>query len=106
MKSLGLWFCLVTTASAPTVALLVWDPNPVEEAVIAYHLYESEDLQTWTHIGLTTETNWVITAIGQRRFYYATASNYWGESERSDIASTPRQAGNIRGLRISRTIQE
>jgi hypothetical protein len=78
------------------VLRLAWDPNdPREEA--QYIIYSAPEVSgPWVKAAHLSDTTWNIAAVGERQFYYVTASNAWGESDPSNITNTPCLAIPVR----------
>ncbi len=75
---------------------LSWDYPAAERTPdLQFRLYHSTNsdlpLYKWTALTNTAGTNCSITLSLQpgRHFFYVTAVNWWGESDPSNIASTP-----------------
>lgn len=68
---------------------LVWDPNPAEDLVIQYYVYEHLTNGQFVVVGKSaTNGIHIMEVIEGNHCYVVTASNYWGESEMSDEACT------------------
>lgn len=73
---------------------LAWD-WPIPESPDAFIIYHSTNvtvtLTNWQKLVTVSGTNREVTvpAVPGVHFYYATSSNYWGESVPSNTASTP-----------------
>ena len=81
-------FMLLCTQLFSGEVKLAWDPNPPEDMVQLYILYERID-QAYIPISTTTTTNITITNVTAGfHCYVVTASNYWGESVFSNEACT------------------
>jgi len=77
-----------------TNVTLRWDYPAAELAGITFKLYSHTNLlvpwATWPVIAVTTNLHAVVPMQPQQRFFYATASNFWGEtSPPSNSAGTP-----------------
>lgn len=101
-----------------------WDPNPVNQGIVAYHLYyRTNELAGmtltnaggvhsfvplsidpgWTHLAATADTRITITNFGARfAIFSVTASNMYGESLFSNVAWIPAPLGDQeRRLRVT-----
>lgn len=102
--------CACAMAQVPKVTL-AWDPNPAEDQVSKYVLYEKVG-EIWTKVVEipptacgATECRWTLTDVVPGKHTYAlTAANLWGESGRSNEVSTPSVATVPRNLTITITI--
>lgn len=43
-----------------------------------------------------------VTMVPERRFWFVTASNFWGETPPSNIADTPKPTTNVTGLKLTK----
>lgn len=82
--------------SGPTRIVLSWDPSPSTTNVDAYCLYESQTVSTpltnWLKFAVIpgwTNTTFQFSVVPGQWFFYATASNFWGESDPSNVRATP-----------------
>ena len=73
-----------------------------------FKIYTSTNLvlptSNWTLVGAVSGNvrNITISNIAmQQCWFYATASNWWGESSPSSVAGTPQTPGSVSNLRIS-----
>ncbi len=95
---------LLRFAATPAVAglgtnepvTLCWEYPAAEQTPdLHFRVYHSTNpdlpLYKWTPLTNTAGTNCSITVPVERgrHFFYITASNWWGESDPSNIASTP-----------------
>jgi len=85
---------VASTVGATTNVTLRWDYPAAELAGITFKLYSHTNLlvpwATWPLIAVTTNLHAVVPMQPQQRFFYATASNFWGEtSPPSNSAGTP-----------------
>ena len=102
MKKLVLWFffralCLAPCLHAATneVVTLAWDyPSAEVTNIAAFKVYQSEDvsrpLREWpllTNVSGALQVSFLLEP--GRHFFFVTASNFWGESDPSNVASTP-----------------
>jgi hypothetical protein len=90
-----LWFlALVSAANAQvtnTTVTLSWDYPPAEITNITFKSFGiATPMTNWTVIKTITATNQVtVPAVAGVNFFSVTASNFWGESFFSNVASTP-----------------
>lgn len=69
--------------------VLQWDPNPVQDEVEAYTVWELAG-PGWTKIGETSDTRYSVGDRAPGRYEFAvSARNFWGESGRSASVATP-----------------
>ena len=88
MKRLALLLVLVSPTMAGEVKL-VWDPNPPQDLVQAYIVYEHVDHKTYTPMATVTTNAVTLTGVPVgEHCYVVTASNFWGESVFSNEACT------------------
>ncbi len=89
---------LATTPGAMRSSVtLAWDPYPTNEISpeLVIRIYSTTNLATpytnWPFLVATSATNSSVTFAldAQQRWFIATASNYWGEGDFSNVASTP-----------------
>lgn len=92
---------LVYVAQAASV-VVYWDPNPPEDEVTGYHVYQSTNvLGPFDVVATTSGTNATVTNIDQGQYYfYVTASNFWGESRPSETVNTPDLADGVTNTHI------
>jgi hypothetical protein len=96
----ALVIAFAVSAQSHRVLRLVWDANDPEEEA-QYIIYSApEAAGPWSKVAHLSETTWTITAVGERMFYYVTASNAWGESDPSHVTNTPCRAGLVRSMQI------
>jgi len=91
MKSLlSICFLLLGLHSAAAREIvLAWDPNPPADEVTEYRVYEMTGAG-WALLGSTETPQWTVGDREPGYYEFAvTAVNYWGESVRSESASTP-----------------
>ena len=97
------------TSQAATVSL-AWDANPPSEQITQYTLYELIGA-TWTKLQdiPSPTTTVVLPSVAPGVHIYAvTASNIFGESERSNEVATPDVSTppqNLRTITITLTVQ-
>lgn len=71
--------------------------------IISSHTNANEPLTNWFRIVVPgTSTTARAVMVPERRFFFVTASNFWGESGPSNIADTPRPATNVTGLKLTK----
>lgn len=86
----------LATLSTNEPVTLAWD-YPAAEVTpdLKFNLYHSDDpalpLQKWVLLTSVSGTNLTVTVRIEpgRHFFYLTAQNWWGESNPSNVASTP-----------------
>lgn len=100
-------FAVGTAPPLKNSVSLSWDYD-TNNAPDVFKLYTSTDITTPT-------TNWTLVATvsgnihnatisnipAQQAFYYVTASNWWGESNPSNIAGTPQIPGAVSNLQMT-----
>jgi hypothetical protein len=98
--------CLVLHAAAADISLY-WDyPTNDLSTQMVFKVYWTTNItnpviwQSFIVPGTTTTTR--VTMEPGRRFFVMTASNLWGESELSNLISTPNPATNVTGLKITK----
>lgn len=93
---------LAAIASAAALTL-TWDPNPAEDQVTSYQVYQATNVAgPYTLIGSTTNTSFTLPLPPGRYFFYVTASNFWTESSPSQTVSTPPLAAKVATPKIAR----
>lgn len=104
MKKILLFlFLLIPALFIPTFAYaadvgLIWDPNPPEEQVTEYCVYEQIG-SNFELKGCTPDTQITVSGVNPgKHTYVATAKNMWGESGKSDPWSSPPGASNPKNL--------
>lgn len=102
-------FILAVALSSHAADLrLAWDYAPEELGTnMVFKLYShtnaNEPATNWAVTILPgTGTTARVVMIPERRFWFVTASNFWGESGPSNIAGAPNPATNVTGLKLSR----
>jgi hypothetical protein len=105
-KIITLLFAIVALAAQTGLepVTLAWDYPAAELKGTAFNIYHSQDpalpLNQWQKVASVQETNLCrLSIVPGAHFFTATASNFWGESQFSNIASTPavpRSDGNLR----------
>ena len=79
---------------------LEWDPSANADA---YNVYQSTNVAgPWQCVGTTSGTNYILTVEPAAYFFFVTASNFWGESGPSNLASTPAKCDSVKGTRVLR----
>lgn len=93
------------TPPGPARVVFAWDG---QGGVDVFRLYSSTNLlvplTNWTALTNVPGTNFSCAVPVQpgQRFFYLTASNFWGESDPSAVASTPAVPAAGTNLSISR----
>ncbi|HYG24462.1 MAG TPA: hypothetical protein VEH04_16915 [Verrucomicrobiae bacterium] len=74
----------------PKTVTLLWDPHP-QAAEVTIVVYHSTDLLTWEkEVEVPgTQSSVSFEVVPGAHYYRATAKNFWGESDFSNVASTP-----------------
>jgi len=95
--------CHFCFAVVRTTAILSWDYPPSEIPNVSFNIYFSTNIATpvanWTLITNVTGTNTTVAIAPGNGFWFATASNEFGESIPSNIA-TSTVARNVNGVKI------
>lgn len=107
MATVGLIMILAIAARAdipttPQPITLAW--NYSGGKVDAFKIYSSTNMANWSLLTTTTNQSVSILATPAACFYFVTASNFWGESGPSNIASTPDPVNQPTDESITRTI--
>lgn len=104
MKRIVYLFAVLATVLAASAVTLSWDPNPAEEDVIAYIIYQSTNVAgPYTAIATVTGTNAVLPLPPGRYFWYVVASNFWGlASLPSNTVGTPPQATKVANPKVAK----
>ena len=94
--------------SLPVLAITIsWDPAPTNNLVTGYFVYSADAITgPWTCIGSATNgpaPSFYVALQPCQKFFYLTASNWWGESLPSNVFSTPPVAGLVTNTAIKRT---
>lgn len=112
MKRLFLFLFLALLATLPLAAQtaqvsLVWDPNPAADQVSKYSVYEKISgtfvklMDISPTVCTSTDCTALLTAVSPGIHTYAvTATNQWGESAKSNEATSPGPAGIPLNLKI------
>ena len=93
--------------AVPTLITLAWDYTVSDITPdMIFKIYHSTDVAA-TNWPLMTNVSppalsVQLTILPGAHFFYATASNFWGESDPSNIAKTPGTARNPTNLTIRR----
>lgn len=89
MKKLIALLLTAATLSAAELTL-EWDPSPSKEMVEHYKLYCSTNGTGFFPLAKTTNTFVTFTNFTPGGYeFYVVAENFWGESPKSNILSTP-----------------
>lgn len=91
MKKMSIFLILFLFSICATFSLdLVWDPNPVNDLVTSYNVYEKTGTSSYKFFKNVTGTNWTLPKLttGPHTFI-VTAVNWAGESVKSDPVTTP-----------------
>jgi hypothetical protein len=106
---LAAWLCHAALPTGPMPVKLGWNyPTNQLSPDLVFKLYTSTNLTTpltnWTWIGTTAGANTSMLAVIQpgAQFFVLTASNFWGESDFSNVASTPPLPAATNNLTIGR----
>lgn len=84
---------------------LEWNGSPSVEEVKGYAIWHATNIAgPWERItnSIGTETNATVNVPVGVHFFFVTATNFWGESEPSNIAWTPPKASAIEKVKIER----
>lgn len=68
---------------------LSWNPNPAEQLVHAYEVFEKVDNGPWDLVATVTEPTRVFTPSGGVRNWKVRAKNFVGGSDFSPVANGP-----------------
>jgi len=81
-----------------------WDYAPTEVTNVVFRLYRSTDAVNYTVLtNVVGSTNVDLVVTPGKNWFYVTASNFWGESTPSNIASTPaapNASGNLKTTKL------
>lgn len=103
MKTLLLLFFLLSVsaiAALKTSARLEWDYLD-DASAVTFNLYHATNVAgPYAFLTNVATTNVVVPISGGSHFYYVTATNEWGESDPSNIASA-KVPGRGQNLRIT-----
>lgn len=107
MKAKWMLLGLVALGLSAGEVKLVWDPNPPEDLVQGYVVYEHIG-NTYTNVAFVRTNSVVLTNVAAgAHCYVVTASNFWGESLFSNEACTqvvvdpPREVPPLRPGRLT-----
>lgn len=99
MNRLKYFLCLVPLVAlgaltGPQWITLMWDRSPGDDGTYVYRIYQTNAVDAakpWILVATVTNTNAVPLQVNPAGawFFYCTASNFWGESDPSNVASTP-----------------
>lgn len=91
MKKYFLLFLFTISVLAAKNAKITWTPNPANESVIGYYLYQSVfGSSNWTNVAFTSNNIITLTNIAPASYKWrVTTTNAWGESLPSSEASLP-----------------
>lgn len=70
-----------------------WNSQPDATNFIVY-FKTNLNQSTWTHLTNTTSLSNLFNVAQTQRYYVVTASNFWGESDFSEVVSTPNPPRN------------
>ena len=94
-------FVLSALSSFAADVSLAWEPNNPPGTVSKFTVYQKSG-DTWVKKGDTTETTFTVAGLAPGLHTFAvTASNVWGESDRSNESTTPAPANPPTNLRIT-----
>lgn len=97
---------MLLLAARGAEVILEWNPSPTTQEVKGYSIWMATNIGgPWQRITNTigTETNATVSVPAPGAyFFFCTATNFWGESEPSNIAWTPPKATAIEGVKIER----
>lgn len=68
---------------------LSWNPNPVNQLVHSYRVWEQVDNGFWNVIATVAEPTVVVAASGGVRKYKVQAQNFVGDSPESEVLTGP-----------------
>lgn len=106
-----IYFLLAITAGISFAALnskvkLIWDYPADQITNVTFNLHYSTNisvpLTNWPTLTNVSTTNVDLDTQPGAYFFYVTASNFWGESDPSNVASTPAAPGTTYNLKITR----
>jgi hypothetical protein len=82
---------------------LSWIPNAPEEQIAFYKVYSSAaSTGPWSVATQTTSTNWIYAASPGRIYFTVTATNFWGETEMSNVIGAPALPKKVNGLSFAK----
>jgi hypothetical protein len=94
--------CVAVIGLARAVTL-TWDPNPPEEQVTSYQVYQATNVAgPFSRVAVVTNETWTAPLPPGHYFWYVTASNFWTEGPASQTVSTPNPAGKVAVPRVTR----
>ena len=104
----ALVLCLGAPGNLRTNVTLQWDKYPTNQISpdLILKVYSSTNLaiplSSWPLVATVNPTNVTVTLPidAHQRFYVMTASNWWGESDFGNVASTPAPPRSDLNLRI------
>jgi len=109
--ALGMFICLggnpLPDPTQPTSITLSWNYSQPDTNTFI-KLYRSTDisipLTNWNVITMVSSTTnqVIIQILPGKAFYYATATNFWGESDPSSIDLTPAMPVKVDNLKAKR----
>ena len=104
MKPFSAILASLIAASAALALTISWDYPADEMDGITFYVYETTNVigGNWAIKTNTTATNVSFAVAPGKRFYRATASNFWGESDPSNIINTPEVAKMPANLTIKK----
>lgn len=83
---------------------LAWDPNPSDQQVIVYNIYGATTVTgVWTLQAIVSGTlsNYTLQVDNSHpAFFYVTASNFWGESNPSNITNSPSVTSKVQNPQL------
>jgi hypothetical protein len=84
MKKLFLALLLLAVPPALFAVSLAWDPNPTQDQVTGYNVYQDMGAGAPVKVGTTTATTFPLTVVPGVRLFFVTAFNATGESNPSN----------------------
>ncbi len=86
---------------------LTWDYPAAEMTDTTFNVHYSTDLAvpmtSWLVMTNVSTTNVDLTITPGKMFFYVTATNFWGESDPSNVVHTPGVYQNAVNLQIQKT---
>lgn len=100
-RLIALLLCALPLGAA-TVTLM-WDASPGPQEVDGYRVYQSTNIAgPWSLVATTTATNVSLNVTQAAYFWYVTATNFWGESDPSNLAHTPDNIRSVNKTKVTR----
>jgi hypothetical protein len=81
---------LALTQASPSVILQWFVPNPADQQILQYHIWQQSGTTNWTQIGTSLVSGFSVPNLPTGKYCFAvTAENFWGQGPQSNVTCTP-----------------